>query len=128
MSHEHQHAPHPHLLSGGEPEAPPLGPRAHWAEDDEKPGAWDKKANVDLLLRVLYAVSAVLVALDFFVHRHTEHPWEHLKAFYPLYGFVGIVLLVLLARVLRAVVMRPEDYYERDAEHAGGHAEGHHDR
>lgn len=122
MSHD---VHHPHRLSGGEPEAPPLGPRARWKEDDEKPSVWDKKANVDLLLRVLYAVCAVLVALDLFVHRHTEHPWEHLIAFYPLYGFVGIVVLVLLARVLRAVVMRPEDYYAQEAEREG--VGGHHD-
>ncbi len=69
---------------------------------------------MDRLLRVLFAVSAVLVALDLFVHRHTEHPWEHVIAFYPLYGFVGIVVLVLVAKVLRALVMRPEDYYGGD--------------
>ncbi|HSG07582.1 MAG TPA: hypothetical protein VLA36_04475 [Longimicrobiales bacterium] len=72
---------------------------------------WDKKENADRLFRVLYAVSALLVIVDFFVHRHTEHPWEHVKAFYPLYGFVGIVLLVLVAKGLRRLVMRPEDYY-----------------
>ena len=114
MSHD---AGHPPLLGGGDPRAPELGPRAHWAregkggEGGEAPGFWDKKANVDWLFRVLYAVSALLVIVDFFVHRHTEHPWEHVKAFYPLYGFVGIVLLVLLAKVLRRLVMRPEDYY-----------------
>jgi peptidoglycan/LPS O-acetylase OafA/YrhL len=72
---------------------------------------WDKKENTDRLFRVLYAVSALLVGLDLFVHRHTEHPWEHVKAFYPLYGFVGIVILVLAAKGLRRLVMRPEDYY-----------------
>jgi uncharacterized membrane protein len=72
---------------------------------------WDKKQNVDRLLRVLYAVSAILVVVDFFVHRHAEHPWEHVKTFYPLYGFVGIVILVLVAKVLRKLVMRPEDFY-----------------
>ena len=111
MSHDTGHPP---LLGGGSPLPPELGPRAHWApgaEGAEAPGFWDKKANVDWLFRVLYAVSALLVIVDFFVHRHTEHPWEHLKAFYPLYGFVGIVLLVLLAKVLRRLVMRPEDYY-----------------
>jgi hypothetical protein len=61
---------------------------------------------------VLYVVSAVLVALDLLVHRHTEHPWEHVVEFYPLYGFVGIVILVLAAKGLRRLVMRPEDYYD----------------
>jgi len=73
---------------------------------------WDKKENVRRLLNALYVLCAVLVALDLVVHRHTEHPWEHLVAFYPLYGFAGIVILVLAAKGLRRVVMRPEDYYD----------------
>jgi len=108
MSHD---APHPRLSGGGEPTAPDLGPRAHMSDGGGKPGMWDKKENAERLFRLLYAVCAVLVVLDFFVHRHTEHPWEHLKAFYPLYGFVGIVILVLAAKGLRRLVMRPEDYY-----------------
>lgn len=111
MSHD---VHHPTRLDGTQPEAPPLGPRAHFKSGAEPEGVWDKKRNVDLLLRVLYAVSAVLVIVDLFVTRHGEHehPWEHVKEFYPLYGFVGIVLLVLVAIVLRKIVMRPEDYYD----------------
>ena len=108
MSHDSGHPP---LTGGGEPRAPDLGPRASWSDPGEAPGLWDKKENADRLFRVLYAVSALLVVLDLFVHRHAEHPWEHVKAFYPLYGFVGIVILVLAAKGLRRLVMRPEDYY-----------------
>jgi hypothetical protein len=120
MSHDSGHPP---LLGGGEPRAPDLGPRAHWANGSEgargsgageAPGFWDKKANVDLLFRVLYAVSALLVILDLAVDRYSEHPWEHVWEFYTLYGFLGIVLLVLLAKGLRRLVMRPEDYYGAD--------------
>jgi len=102
---------HPPLQGGGEPAAPPVGPRARLEDPDKTPGFWDRKANQDLLFRALYAVSAVLVIVDLFVHRHAEHPWEHVKAFYPLYGFVGIVILVLAAKGLRRLTMRPEDYY-----------------
>ncbi len=109
MSHAVQHPP---LRDGSQPEAPPLGPRAHWTTGDEPEHVWDRKKNVNLLFRVLYAVSFILVVLDLFVHRHTEHPWEHVIAFYPIYGFVGIVILVLVAKVLRKIVMRPEDYYD----------------
>ena len=108
MSHEHGHPP---LLGGGEPQAPELGPRARLEDPEKTPGVWDKKGNQDLLLRTLYVVAALLVVVDFVIHRHTEHPWEHVKAFYPLYGFVGIVILVLAAKGLRRLVMRPEDYY-----------------
>ena len=100
------------MSAHGERTPPPLGPRAWMKGSDEVPGVWDKKENVTLLLRVLYALCAVLVVLDLFVHRHSEHPWEHVVAFYPLYGFVGIVVLVLAAKGLRRLVMRPEDYYD----------------
>jgi hypothetical protein len=38
---------------------------------------------------------------------------EGLLGFYPLWGFTGIVLLIVLAKKLREIVMRREDYYER---------------
>jgi len=36
--------------------------------------------------------------------------------FYALYGFVACVLLVLLAKEMRKLVMRNEDYYTRNEE------------
>ena len=111
MSHDTGHPP---LRNGSEPQAPPLGPRARMSEAGEAPGMWDKKENVQWLFRVLYAVCAVLVLLDLVVHRHTEHPWEGVVEFYPLYGFVGIVILVIAAKGLRRLVMRAEDFYDAD--------------
>ena len=111
MSHD---APHPPLRDGSEPQADALNARSRLEDPGTPPGIWDKKENVNRLLMVLYVVAAALVAADLVVHRHTEHPWEGLFAFYPLYGFVGIVILVALARVLRAVVMRAEDHYDAD--------------
>jgi hypothetical protein len=109
MSHDVEHPP---LRDGSPPEPQPLGPRAHLEEPSEQPGMWDEERNRKRLFGVLYAVCAILVVLEFVIHRHIEHPWEHLPEFYPLYGFVGIVLLVLGARVLRRLVMRSEDYYD----------------
>ena len=83
-------------------------------DTEERRHVWDDPANVRRLFRVFYACCAVLVGLGFFVHRHAQHPWEHLIEFYPVYGFVGITVLVLLARVLRRLVMRPENYYDGD--------------
>lgn len=64
------------------------------------------------LIRVFLVICVGLFAADFFVHRHTEAPLEGLPGFYPVYGFVGCVILVLAAKELRKVVMRPEDYYD----------------
>ena len=72
----------------------------------------DRPANQRRLRRVFYALCAVLVALEWLVHRHAEHPWEGAFAFYAVYGFVACVVLVLAAKQMRRVLMRREDYYE----------------
>ncbi len=90
------------------------GPADAHDTSNEAPHVWDDPRNVNRLFRVFYVLCVLLVAMDLLVHRHTVHPIEHLPVFYPLYGFVGITVLVLLARVLRKLVMRPEDYYEDD--------------
>ena len=79
---------------------------------DERQHVWDKPRNVKLLFNVFYALCAVVVVLDLVIHRHEVHPWERLVDFYPLFGFVGIVILVGIAKQMRRVLMRPEDYYD----------------
>lgn len=75
---------------------------------------FDNPGNIRLVLRIFYGICALLVALDFIVHRHTEFRWEGLFGFYPLYGFVGCVALVVVAKWMRTFLMRPEDYYDRE--------------
>ena len=84
---------------------------------------FDKPDNVRLVLRVVYISCSVLVALDLvdlggallgLGHlRHAERAWEGLPGFYAIYGFVACVALVLIAKQLRKVLMRSEDYYDR---------------
>jgi len=73
---------------------------------------FDDPANIRRLLRVFYVLCALLLVLDLILHRHIYHPWERLIGFYPLYGFVGCVVLVLVAKWMRRVLMRAEDYYD----------------
>ena len=85
---------------------------------NEKPRWLDRKQNVERLWRGLVAVCVVMVAMDFFSlvglwHKHVSFFLEGLLGFYPLWGFTGIVLLIVLARKLRQLVMRRENYYER---------------
>ncbi|MEJ2444693.1 MAG: hypothetical protein P8Y42_14785 [Exilibacterium sp.] len=75
---------------------------------------FDNPDNIKKILRALYICCAILFGLDFILHRHTEHLWEKAPVFYPLYGFVGCVVLVLVAKWMRKGLMRPEDYYDRD--------------
>jgi len=79
----------------------------------EKTHLFDKPENVQRLLKVFYVICVLLLVLDVVIHRHTYHPWEGLIGFYPLYGFVGCVVLVLIAKWMRTFLMRDEGYYLR---------------
>ena len=81
---------------------------------DEKQHIFDKPENVNRLLRGFYAVCVVLLVLDFVLHRHITHSWENTPAFYAIFGFVACVVLVLIAKEMRKVLMRKEDYYDVD--------------
>ena len=80
----------------------------------EKKHLFDNPQNVKRLLLGFYIVCAVLLLLDFVLHRHIAHSWENLPGFYAVYGFVACVLLVLVAREMRKLLMRKEDYYDVD--------------
>jgi len=80
----------------------------------EKAHLWDKPENVNRLLRVFYLLCLVLVVLDFVVRRHVAHPWERFLGFHALYGFVACWTLVVVAKGMRKVLMRDEDYYDVD--------------
>jgi hypothetical protein len=86
---------------------------------------FDRPANVRRVIRALVAVCVILFALDAVLHRHVEHPWEGFFGFYAIYGFVACVLLVLLAKEMRKLLIRDEDYYERAEDRsAGGESTG----
>jgi len=87
---------------------------------------FDEPRNVRRVVRGLVAACLVLVGLDLVLHRHVDHPWEGLFGFYALYGFVACVLLVLLAKELRKLLMRDEDYYEHANRGTKDHREDRH--
>ncbi|MGE4647659.1 MAG: hypothetical protein AAEJ59_06285 [Arenicellales bacterium] len=75
---------------------------------------FDKPQNVRRVLWALVAVCIVTIGADFVYHRHIVHPWEGVWGFYAFYGFVACVVLVLVAKEMRKLLMRAEDYYNRD--------------
>ena len=93
------------------------------APDEKRKHVFDDPRNVRLVLRILYAACAALLLLDivnFGMHlldagelRQAHHPWERLTGFHPIYGFVACVALVLIAKELRKILMRDEDFYDR---------------
>ncbi len=82
------------------------------SNNNEPQDFFDKPENISKMLKVFYVLCGLLVLADFVVHRHIYHSWEQLPAFYAIYGFVGCVILVLIAREMRKVLMRGEDYYD----------------
>ena len=79
---------------------------------NQRPGFFDQAKNIRRVLRLLYAICAGVLLLDLFYHRHVIHAWEDLWGFYGLFGFLACVVLVLVAKEMRKVVMRPEEYYD----------------
>jgi hypothetical protein len=81
---------------------------------EEQGHLWDKPKNVNWLLRGFYLLCVALVLLDLVVHRHIAHPWERFFGFHAFYGFVACWTLVVVAKGMRKVLMRDEDYYDVD--------------
>lgn len=79
---------------------------------EERRYLFDNPSNIQRLLRVFYGICIVLLIADVILHRHVEHPLEALPGFYPVYGFVACVALVLVAKQMRKVLMKGEDYYD----------------
>jgi hypothetical protein len=83
----------------------------------------DRPENVRKVLRILYVVCGFLMLLDFadvvlqrlhIIHlRHAYRVWEGLPGFYSVFGFVACVTLVLIAKQMRRVLKRGEEYYDR---------------
>jgi len=74
---------------------------------------FDRPGNVQRLLRGFYIALAVLLGIDFWIHRHAHFAWESWPEFYAVFGFVACVALVAAAKyILRPLVRRREDYYD----------------
>jgi len=74
---------------------------------------FDKKSNVTLFIRGLFAICVLLVGADIWIRIHGEFGWDGFTGFYAAFGFVACVGLVLTAKsILRKLVKRREDYYD----------------
>ena len=90
---------------------------------NQKEHFFDKPKNVRRTMRVFFSCCALLLFLDVIDAalqllgvgdlRHSERAWEGWPGFYGVYGFVACVMLVLVAKEMRKVLMRGEDYYDR---------------
>ena len=81
----------------------------------------DKPKNISLIIWALVAVCVALFFIDGFYHKHAHFEIEHLFGFYGVYGFFVCIALVLVAKSLRTILMRPEQYYDTSAEKHDDH-------
>ena len=80
----------------------------------------DEPRNVNRIVYALYVVCALLVMVDLLVSshiydKHGDFDFELWFGFFGFFGFVACVGLVLAAKLLRIVLRREEDYYDRSA-------------
>ena len=71
----------------------------------------DEPRHVDQIFYGLVAVCIVLFLSDLVYHKHTTFGFENWFGFFAWYGFICCVALVLLAKQMRKLVKRDEDYY-----------------
>ncbi len=68
--------------------------------------------------RVLYVLGAICIALavaDLLHERHGDFAIENIPLFWCASGFVTYIVVIFMAKALRLFVVRPEDYYGREA-------------
>ena len=81
---------------------------------NNKPG-WADRPEVQQRIRyALFIICAALVIADLIVTRYTYLEVEEILAFYAFYGFAALVGVVMLAKMLRQLVGRSEDYYRKN--------------
>jgi hypothetical protein len=76
-------------------------------------GWFDKPGRFRHFLRCFFVALAALLIVDPFIHKHGAFYWEEVPGFFAAYGYISCVALVLAAKVLRHLVRRDEDYYDR---------------
>ena len=72
----------------------------------------DIPKNRQRVIWFFYLILVILLAIDLFIHRHGDFPWEETPEFFAVFGFVACVVLVFIAKALRLLVERKEDYYD----------------
>lgn len=73
---------------------------------------FDKPENVRRLQLGFFAALVLVLIAESFVDMHGEFHVEHFYGFYAVYGFIAYVTLIFVAKFLRKILMRREDYYD----------------
>lgn len=71
----------------------------------------DKPGSTTKIIWGLAGLCVFLFLLDFTFDSHGHFAMERVPGFFGIYGFVMFTALILLAKGLRVLIKRPEDYY-----------------
>lgn len=74
---------------------------------------FDKPENVRRLRNGFFLALVLILLAEAFVDMHGEFHVEHFFGFYAVFGFISYVSLIFVAKLLRKLIMRREDYYDR---------------
>ena len=64
---------------------------------------------------ILGAVCVILIALNLTYSNKGHYSAENILGFYAVYGFIAFSFIIFAATALRALIKRPEDYYQNKA-------------
>lgn len=70
-------------------------------------------------LVVSLTILVIFILLDLILENggYVVFPWSHLVGFFALFGFIGCLVLILVAKLLGHYwLQRKEDYYDRDGD------------
>jgi len=81
-------------------------------QSNEAPRWLDRAENVRKVYYSVWIACGLLLLAELFIDKHGEVDIEHVFGFHGFYGLVACVLLVLAAKLLRRVLIRPENYYD----------------
>lgn len=71
----------------------------------------DKPGSANKIFWGLAIASIVAFLADFTYKKHGVFAVADIPGFYGIFGFVAFTALILMAKTLRVLIKRPEDYY-----------------
>lgn len=83
-------------------------------DPDKKQTGLDSPAFGQKVVWAVVIISIGLGLADFMYHKHGHFEIENVPAFYGIFGFLAFIFVVFVGVILRKIIMRDEDYYERD--------------
>lgn len=91
-----------------------MSDRPHHDAPKEPIGWTDRPGSVKRFFLAFYVICGVLLVAELILGKETEHahPYEWPIFFYAAYGFVSFWFLVLVARPMRSLLIRSEEYYD----------------